>query len=248
MRFLGIHIQRLWHRHATLVHLVLSLAAAYFVLNWVFGAALWGKAARSVQPGASLRQSAEWLRMLEAWNPGPTGSMHLMGTLTSDEGDNLAIVQLQSQRRTVRTGESLGDGFMVVEVGPGRMVIKRDDDVQIFQLSSRLALSHPGHVRSSARADLLREAAVAMLSELDWQAVPVGGGFVALRVAGAVPRHVADAFGLTSGDVLEAVNGLPVPGGNELERLHERFRNDELVTLGLRRGQRRLVYHVTLHD
>ena len=95
--------------------------------------------------------------------------------------------------------------------------------------------------------DLNRKVAGDVFSLLHWNTVPLGGKFVGMRLNPPVAPRNLTTFGFSEGDTVEYVNGLPI-SLDELPRISDRFRNDDSVSLGIRRAGNLVYIHYTLYD
>ncbi len=250
--------QRLVHRLRTLydqygftLHLALSLLFAYAVLDFVLDRRVWNDLPLDGRGRESRKASADWVNRASAAYPpewsddGP----RLRATHLQPAGDRTAILEQAGHRFPVRAGDLLEGGIRVVTIGPGRLTLSSPAGTGVMTLPSAGAEPPVSTRPSSApRIDLARKLALEILPRVDWQSVPLRGNFAALRVAHPVPYEAADVFGVAPGDIVEIVNGLPFGAGHEYEHLEARFREDEVVSLGIRRGSRRMLVMVNLYD
>jgi hypothetical protein len=243
-------LSRFTERHGAWIHLSLALLFAYGALSWILRSDLWRGAGAEQTP--ALRQQVDWVRMLKPYSATQAqGGWFLKGTFMPRSGEGFALLEKEGQFLVVHLGDPVDEGRHVSSIGIGRLTLSSSLGIENMEFPALSAAAMQAAGTSMyPRVDVQRSMAIELFPALEWQVVPLGGNFAALRVVRSFPEEVDQVFGLHAGDLVEAVNGLPLLAGNQREvvRLFERFRNDENVTLGVRRGGRRVALYVTLHD
>jgi hypothetical protein len=248
--FMVVRLQRwvagLVDKHGIWLHVALLIVFAYFALVWSMHERWWGENFRI--HGKQERP----VKMPDRWySQTPFDELDgfkLVGTLTTESGDRIALVTQQGERKFLRTGQALEgtDPWMVVSVDNGAMTLRSGTRTQTLVLTGEpQAAMQKSH--RAIRIDLNRRVAGDSFALLHWYQVPMGGNFFGMRLLTPVAKRNAGTFGLIGGDTIESVNGLPITA-DVPERLLERFRNDDSLTLGVRRQGQLLHFHFSLYD
>lgn len=237
-----------WERHGIWLNLFLLITVSYLALAWVLRAGWWRESYRNGYETVGAGRPA--IKFYRTHTGGGFDELHgwrLLGTVTDETNGRMAIVSEGDRRVIVRPGDSLAKGLDVVSIEHGVLIVRAQGKEQSLALMADRAPSLAGASRGM-RVDLNRRLAAELFTLLHWNAVPLGGSFVGMRLQAPAPARSSAAFGLEPGDTLESVNGLPVTADDIRERLSERFRNDESVRLGVRREGRLVYLHYSLYD
>lgn len=233
------------------VSLVLLLMGAYLMLRWVIRGEGWQRPPEHRPNRQSFVRAVTAVSPWPKLPPNPPEDWALVGTLMS-EGERLALLMRNDrERQIVRVGDRIDGQWSVTAIYAGQVSLRAGALVRTLGLPNSLAPVLPKLPQEEPPAtlciDLARPAALEAFSRIRWQTIPLGrGAFHGFVVETGSPR--AALFGLAEGDILEAVNGLPVEATGGAERVLDRLRADDGVTLGVRRQGRRFSLALVLHD
>lgn len=241
----GPHIRQFLYRHGNVFHFVVAMLLAYLALGSLLKGRGWRALPRPVE-GADINERDVLRSVSPPVAPTPGPGWHLMGTLTSPDGE-LAVLSHNGREVTVHVGDMI-QGWQVSTISMGRVTVRSQNVTRAFELPVPGVLAvNPAFAPSVPYINIVRAVALETLPSIHFQVVPVVGGFRGLEVMPS-PNSRPQVLGLAEGDVLEAINGLPVVAGEEVERLHERFARDDSIMLGVRRNSKMVVIHVNLVD
>ena len=163
---------------------------------------------------------------LPAALPETRARLRLYGIVVPPRGEPLALVGGPGRpTRLVRAGDRLGGRVRIETIGPDGVVLLRDGRRERLSLPrARLASAMP------------RTQAAPAVRLVPWRN---GGRLVGLRVA-ALPAEVAARTGLRAGDVITAVDGMPLVAPEEARLVAEALRLPRPPRLEVLRGGARL--------
>lgn len=237
-----------WDRHGIWLNLFLLIAVSYLALAWVLRAGWWRESYRNgYDTRGQGRPAIKFYRAHTGRGFDELNGWRLLGTVTDEANERVAIVSQGDKRLIVRPGDMLAQGLEVVSIEHGVLMVRFEGKEQSLALTAE-RMPGMAAVARGMRVDLNRRLAAELFTLLHWSPVPLGGSFVGMRLQAPTPARSSAAFGLEPGDTLESVNGLPVTDDDIRERLSERFRNDESVRFGVRREGRLVYLHYSLYD
>jgi general secretion pathway protein C len=155
--------------------------------------------------------------------PAATASdLKLKGTIVaSGSTANQMIIEAPgSGEKVYVVGDRLTDGAEVAEIRPDHAVLRRDSRVEILRLArtSLMTMDDVSSVSDSAEIDLgAVRSAVQMhpemvMSFLEAEPTVKDGRVIGYRVLPTIDVAVLELLGLVPGDILSAVNGIPLDG------------------------------------
>jgi len=157
--------------------------------------------------------------------PETRARLRLYGIAVPARGEPLALVGGPGRpTRLVRAGDRLGGRLRIEAIGPDGVVLLRDGRRE------RLALPR------ASLATAARAPAAPAVRLVPWRK---GGRLAGLRVA-ALPAEVAARTGLRPGDVITAVDGMPLVAPEEARLVAEALRLPRPPRLEVLRGGARL--------
>ena len=153
-----------------------------------------------------------------------SGEYRLRGVVaTSRQGMAHAIIESRGAARAYFPGDSLAAGLTLSEVRPNEVLLRRGSEILRLPLSDlgsggargpvRAGLSQfpltapPAFAAAPPRMSLSQVLRMEPVMEND-------GGMQGYRVFPRGPREWFDALGLVSGDLLVAINGVPIDSAN----------------------------------
>lgn len=241
-------IQSVVDRHGLWLNLCLLLLISYAVLSWVLASPWWRESYRTPSAaGSRFKAKLNSFDFKPAVRPDEVGDLRLIGTLLSEGSEPAAIVNHRGKRMVLHAGQALAGGSEVVSIESGMLTMKSGKTFHTLALPMPANPTGP-KAQAGVQIDLDRRGAIESFPSLQWTPVPLGGAFIAMRLHPSVPVRIADTFGMSAGDLIESVNGLPVTADDVREKLLDRIRNDETIVIVVRREGRALRLRYALYD
>ncbi|MCF6323259.1 MAG: type II secretion system protein GspC [Gammaproteobacteria bacterium] len=263
------------------VTLVVLLAYHTAVLSW----RLVPTAEREVLPAVQVASSQQAVVSSGGWNiarwsllgkesrntpmlvaqkdiPKTTLKLTLRGVFVADGGGGAIIAEANGKERYYAVNSRISGGVVLSEVHPTRVVLKRNNSLEILELpkssiktassstragnrSSRTGARAAPMSLKQYRKDLLKEPQ-RLTDAIKMTPKSERGKFIGYQVKPGRDRALFDRVGLMSGDIVTAVNGIqldtPAKGLNVLRSLQ----TANSVTLDIKRNGRAQSFDVSI--